>query len=230
MSYSKGDHLVTNIDVAGVFEHHGIYVGSGQVIHFTAEDGKVVETGLGSFSDGSEIRIKRQASDPEEAVRRARNRIGETGYNLATNNCEHFVNECIDGRKTSNQTSRQIHVSAHAGALMAGGALARVASGPVAGVVLVSAGAKMAAEYVGAPHSVSTIIGVPGDLVGKPLEAAFNGVTGTVGNTLNKLGEGEVVDAAAELIGGTFNTAVDIIEAPFEVVGDVFSAIGSIFD
>ncbi len=230
MSYSKGDHLVTNIDVLGVYEHHGIYVGSGQVIHFTVEDGEVVETGLGSFSDGSEIRIKRQASDPEEAVRRARNRIGETGYNLVTNNCEHFINECIDERKTSNQASRQIHASAHTSALLAGGGLARVASGPLAGFVLASAGAKAAGEYVGLPDNVNTIIGAPGDLVGKPLEAAFNGVTDTVGNTFSKLGEGEVVDAAAELVGGTFNTAVDIIEAPFEVVGDVFKAIGSIFD
>ena len=31
----------------------------------------------------------------------ARQRIGESGYNILHNNCEHFVNECVFGEKRS---------------------------------------------------------------------------------------------------------------------------------
>ena len=33
----------------------------------------------------------------------ARSRLGEGGYNILHNNCEHFVNECVFGIKKSEQ-------------------------------------------------------------------------------------------------------------------------------
>ena len=33
----------------------------------------------------------------------ALSRLGEGGYDLVSNNCEHFSNECVFGKKTSNQ-------------------------------------------------------------------------------------------------------------------------------
>ena len=41
---------------------------------------------------------------PKETVRRARSRLGESSYNLATNNCEHFAIWC----KTEIQESYQV--------------------------------------------------------------------------------------------------------------------------
>jgi len=40
----------------------------------------------------------------EETLRRARTRLGETRYNLITNNCEHFATWCKTGREDSQQT------------------------------------------------------------------------------------------------------------------------------
>ena len=41
----------------------------------------------------------------EETVRRARSRLGEGGYNLALNNCEHFAVWCKTGVKDSSQVN-----------------------------------------------------------------------------------------------------------------------------
>ncbi len=42
---------------------------------------------------------------PEETVRRAKSRIGEGRYNLATNNCEHFAIWCKTGISESHQVN-----------------------------------------------------------------------------------------------------------------------------
>lgn len=41
----------------------------------------------------------------DETVRRARSKIGEGGYNLALNNCEHFAVWCRTGIKDSSQVN-----------------------------------------------------------------------------------------------------------------------------
>lgn len=47
-----------------------------------------------------------QALDPEESVRLALAQVGEQGYHLAFNNCEHFATYCKTGRKESRQVWR----------------------------------------------------------------------------------------------------------------------------
>ncbi len=42
---------------------------------------------------------------PEETVRRARSKLGEGGYNLALNNCEHFAAWCKTGVRSSKQVN-----------------------------------------------------------------------------------------------------------------------------
>ena len=42
---------------------------------------------------------------PKETVRRARSRLGESSYNLATNNCEHFAIWCKTGISESHQVN-----------------------------------------------------------------------------------------------------------------------------
>lgn len=46
----------------------------------------------------------------EETVRRARSRLGEGGYNLAMNNCEHFAVWCKTGIKDSSQVNHVLDV------------------------------------------------------------------------------------------------------------------------
>jgi hypothetical protein len=229
---TAGDHIVTNIDVLGLTEHHGLYIGNDEVIHLTESEARVVKTSLYFFSDGDDVRFKCSPNNPDEAIKKAKNSIGDGGYNILYNNCEQFVNYCISGKRTSNQVSNYGHVGSHVAARYGslGTGLSRVATGPVAIVTVASSAAKIVGEYVGLPDSVNTVIGAPGDLVAKPLEAAFVGLSKTAGDTFDQLCDGEIVDAAASLVGGTVDTAINIVAAPVEVVGDTIKAIFSWFD
>jgi hypothetical protein len=41
-------------------------------------------------------------------IRRARSRIGENGYRLLSNNCEHFCEWCLHGEPRSEQVERAL--------------------------------------------------------------------------------------------------------------------------
>ncbi|OON93224.1 MAG: hypothetical protein ATN31_06860 [Candidatus Epulonipiscioides saccharophilum] len=92
-----GDHLwVWRLG----YTHHGIYIGSGKVIHYLKE--RVKEDTLENFARGSKIRIRPYEDSPahysqHEIICRARSRIGENNYDLFSNNCEHFVRWCRCG-------------------------------------------------------------------------------------------------------------------------------------
>lgn len=49
---------------------------------------------------------------PEETVQRARGRLGESNYNLVTNNCEHFAIWCKTGISESHQVNDVIDILA----------------------------------------------------------------------------------------------------------------------
>ncbi|MEZ8485599.1 lecithin retinol acyltransferase family protein [Vibrio lentus] len=227
-----GDHLVVNVDVFGITEHHGLYIGNDEVIHLCAHSKQVILSCLATFSDEKEIRVKRRALYPQDAIDYARHQLGKRGYDVATNNCEHFVNRCLKQRHTSNQVSNSghaiVHVAARQGLL--GQSAKQFAKGPLGTIAIASTGAKYAGEYIGLPDSVNTVVGAPGDLVAKPIEAAYTGTVNTLSNTYDKLSEGEIIGATGELITGTVETAVDVVFAPIEVVGNTWSAIKSWFD
>lgn len=217
--FKIGDHLVTNIDIAGLTEHHGLYVGDDKVIHLSKN--KIVESvTLQAFSDGHKIRVKKRATFPKHAVEFARSKIGSKPYSLITYNCEHFINDCLEEQKTSNQVSNISHVSlqgaARAGLL--GTHAAKVVKGPLASVALVSTTAKVAGEFIGLPDNVNTVIGTPGDLIGKPLESLVSGTTKTLGDTCDCLSNGEIIDAGSTLVKGTVKTVTKaVIATPIEV-------------
>jgi NC domain. len=101
----NGDHLVT--PRVG-YTHHGLYIGADQVIHYLQE-GVVVST-LHEFRNGSHCRIlntKRRYSR-DVSIKRAYTRLGEDKYDLATNNCEQFVNWCLNGEQVSEQVASVI--------------------------------------------------------------------------------------------------------------------------
>ncbi|MGL5577241.1 MAG: lecithin retinol acyltransferase family protein, partial [Sarcina sp.] len=79
---------------------HGIYVGNGRVVHYLKE--QVTETSLADFACGEKIFVKTEKQSPRQhkkrdAIKRAYSRLGENRYNLAINNCDHFVRWCRNG-------------------------------------------------------------------------------------------------------------------------------------
>lgn len=122
---TKGQHI--RVKRVGYY-HHGIDIGKRRVIHFTGEpgsksDASILETGIADILDGGELEIVEYAeSFPiNEIVERAKSRLGETKYNLAFNNCEHFARWCVTGQHKSEQVTQ---ATGRAGATVGTGVLA----------------------------------------------------------------------------------------------------------
>ncbi|XP_059147866.1 phospholipase A and acyltransferase 3-like isoform X1 [Physella acuta] len=142
----------------GVYFHFALYIGNGKVIHLTAPDncpgvsGSIhsrnvasmasvpVDKALVAEEDFFEVANGNKAYkankeewnsfDLETVLKKAKQSLGETKYNLLTRNCEHFVNEVKYGRKQSDQVNEGISVTT--GLL---GALAAVGAAVVTGVM-----------------------------------------------------------------------------------------------
>ena len=108
-----GDMIRTKVRF---YYHYGIFVSEEEVIQFglpddpmrSAEQIKVLTSDIHGFLQGGEIEVaapdaaeRRQMRSPEQTVRIARERLGEGGYDILHNNCEHFVNDCVFGQHTS---------------------------------------------------------------------------------------------------------------------------------
>ena len=100
--------------------HYGICSGENEVIQFglpptpeslaNPSSVKVCVSDLDEFSRGNIIERasldfseRRKRFSPAKTVERARARIGEGGYDILHNNCEHFAYECMFGVKKSTQ-------------------------------------------------------------------------------------------------------------------------------
>lgn len=117
----KGDHIRVK-RIGGLYAHHGVYVSDEEVIHFTGQDDdsildwskcEVIKTNLATFLKGGKLEVKKYTDEefqdlysPEQVVTYARSCLGDKGYNLAFNNCEHFANVCTLGRFRSQQVER----------------------------------------------------------------------------------------------------------------------------
>ena len=116
-----GDHIRVQ-RIGGVYAHHGVYVSDKEVIHFTGKDDdsildwskpEVISSDLEYFLKGGRLEIKEYSDEefqnlysPEQIVTYARACLGDKGYHLVFNNCEHFANVCTLGRFRSNQVER----------------------------------------------------------------------------------------------------------------------------
>ena len=104
----------------GLYKHHGIYVSDDEVIHFASPNGSEIspqtavvhKTTLENFLKGGELEVrtytdeeKKQVRTPEEIVDYANAHLGEKGYNIVSNNCEHFSNRCAFGKSESEQVN-----------------------------------------------------------------------------------------------------------------------------
>lgn len=108
-----GDIIRVNL---GIIHHYGVFVSEDEIIQFglppipenrrPQNEVAVLATDIDTFACGKIVEIalfdkseKAKAFPPEKIISRAKSRLGETGYNLIHNNCEHFVNECAFGVK-----------------------------------------------------------------------------------------------------------------------------------
>ena len=112
-----GDIVRTKVSF---YYHYGIYADRDTIIQFGAprNDGVpreqiavCVTDEEGFLSEGGSAecavldrREKKERRSPEETVKVALSRVGETGYDFLHNNCEHFVNSCVFGRSVSSFT------------------------------------------------------------------------------------------------------------------------------
>ncbi|WP_406226996.1 lecithin retinol acyltransferase family protein [Pseudomonas siliginis] len=108
-----GSHLISP---RKFYVHHGIYLGAGQVAHYSGLNsslhaGPIVVTDLEHFASGRSVWLYQDQSSftSEEIIVRARSRIGESQYKVFSNNCEHFCNWCIRGTSYSPQVSEYLH-------------------------------------------------------------------------------------------------------------------------
>ena len=108
-----GDMIRTKVTF---YHHYGIFVSEDEVIQFglpddpmrSADQIKVIQTDIHTFLMGGELEVavmdreeRKRMFPPEQIVQRAKQRLGEGGYDILHNNCEHFVNECVFGNHTS---------------------------------------------------------------------------------------------------------------------------------
>ncbi|MEE1074704.1 MAG: lecithin retinol acyltransferase family protein [Acutalibacteraceae bacterium] len=108
-----GDIIRTKVTF---YHHYGIFINENRIIQFglpdnvytPAEEIKVLATDIYTFLQGGELEVGKPTRQelknmrsPEEIVKLAESRLGQGGYDILHNNCEHFVNECAFGEHNS---------------------------------------------------------------------------------------------------------------------------------
>ncbi|MCK6533071.1 MAG: lecithin retinol acyltransferase family protein [Polyangiaceae bacterium] len=132
-----GDHIKVRL---GAYEHHGIHLGGGVVVHFSgAKPAKsAASVRLGSLEQFAgragvaaiEVVAYSACLEPDVVVARARSLLGRVDYHVLRNNCEQCARWCKTGEFVSSQVER---------AKAAGGGVAAATGATVAAVGLVSA-------------------------------------------------------------------------------------------
>ena len=110
-----GAHI--RVQIQSIY-HHGIYIGNDEVIQFglptdmirPKEEVKVLKSSIEEFLQGGflEVRVydgkeKKIKNDNQKIIEIALSKLGEGGYDIVHNNCEHFANFCVFNKKESQQ-------------------------------------------------------------------------------------------------------------------------------
>lgn len=116
---SYGDQIRVH---RGFYYHHGIYASEDCVIHFAPpghtdqldpSKARIIQTSLAVFLKGGTLEVRtyteeelKRKRSPQEIIHCAFMHLGEGGYDIVSNNCEHFSNLCAFGTKSSNQVDQ----------------------------------------------------------------------------------------------------------------------------
>ncbi len=114
---------MVRVKVNSQMDHYGVYISDSEIIQFgknpslrmglSESEVFVCATDINEFRDGGfpefadlsfSEKLKRFKTD--KIIDNARSRIGEGGYNILYNNCEHFAYECVFGKKYSSQSEK----------------------------------------------------------------------------------------------------------------------------
>lgn len=110
-----GAHI--RVQVNSIY-HHGIYINDEEIIQFglpfdvlkPKEEVRVIKSDINDFLQGGflEVRVydkkeKKLKNKDEDVIKIAISKLGEGGYDIVHNNCEHFANYCIFNKKESKQ-------------------------------------------------------------------------------------------------------------------------------
>lgn len=109
-----GDAVRVNM---GIYYHYGICTAEDRIVQFgypqinpNPDEVEVCATDIKTFLSGkfAEVLVLnkkeiKQANNVKTIIEKAENSIGEKGYNILHNNCEHFVNRCVFNKNKSNQ-------------------------------------------------------------------------------------------------------------------------------
>jgi len=115
----RGDHIYVH-RLGGLYTHHGVDCGGDEVIHLTAAGPglpSVRSISRAEFAEGAHLNVRDYAKffaaespgdraidvSPDAVVARARSRLGQIGFDLWLNNCEHFATWCRTGIASSTQ-------------------------------------------------------------------------------------------------------------------------------
>lgn len=108
----------------GPIEHFGIFASEDEVLQFghplrditvknPREDIRICACTIAEFAVGNMVEVARlslaerlRRFSRTQTVRRARSRVGENGYDILRNNCEHFATWCVFGQESCSQTDR----------------------------------------------------------------------------------------------------------------------------
>ena len=111
----EGAHI--RVQIQSIY-HHGIYIGNDEVVQFglpidmirPKEEVKVLKSSIEEFLQGGflEVRVydrkeKKIKNDNQKIIEIAKSKLGEDGYDIVHNNCEHFANFCVFNKKESQQ-------------------------------------------------------------------------------------------------------------------------------
>ncbi len=105
---------------SGIFYHAGIYIGNGDVIHFSGMgknvNAKIEKISLSEFSNGKHVYVWAMPVDDkhgEHICKKAENILNNNNryngqYDIVTNNCEDFITDCfeVDGNELPEFTQR----------------------------------------------------------------------------------------------------------------------------
>ena len=111
-----GDHICVS---RGLYSHHGIYASDDCIIHFASNElghetdpnyASICITDIQNFCRDGKLLVReftdlelKEKRMPQDVVNYAFTKLGEKGYDLLHNNCEHFANECLFGKRVSSQ-------------------------------------------------------------------------------------------------------------------------------
>lgn len=115
-----GDHIRVN---RGHYYHHGVFIGNGEVVHYTGESNdsienpdlvKVKKTSIEFFAQNSIVEVaslslleKLFSRNKKSRILIAINSIGMGDYDFYNNNCETFANKCCYKKQMTSQVGER---------------------------------------------------------------------------------------------------------------------------